>query len=313
MKVNGILFLVILSLLLLSAASCQHKDIECPGASENIYVVFEWNRAPAADVAGMTLWFYRQGGAGKVWRFDIAGRDGGEVELPSGTYSMLACNNDLPGIRFEDTDNAGAVHATARHRLADGIYANTGMLYSTFVNYVEVTPCGVRYITSSGLVKECGYGRVRCQPDSTATQYSVVLNHVTGIEGIRSVSAILEGVRASMYLENQCPSDTSVALWIDMALDSGGSMLSGRGCAFSSQDDAHYRLTLRALRTDGRSMEKSIELKPENINIVTQHNVIIIVDGVNIPNDGPSAGIGGIGADVEGWEIVNIYPEASFP
>ena len=250
MKVNSILLLVILSL---SAASCQHKDIECPGASENIYVVFEWNRAPAADVAGMTLWFYRQGPDAKVWRYDIAGHDGGGVELPSGTYSMIACNNDLPGIRFEDTDNVGAVHATARRRLADGIYANTGMLYSTFVNYVEVSPCGVRYITSSGVVKECGYGRVRCQPDSPSTQYSVVLNHVTGIEGVRSVSAILEGVRASMYLENQCPSDTSAALSIDMALDSDSSTLSGRGCAFSSQDDAHYRLTLRALRTDGRN------------------------------------------------------------
>lgn len=310
MKVNSILLLVILSL---SAASCQHKDIECPGASENIYVVFEWNRAPAADVAGMTLWFYRQGPDGKVWRFDIAGRDGGQVELPSGTYSMIACNNDLPGIRFEDTDNAAAVHATARRRLADGIYAGTGMLYSTYVNYVEVTPCGVRYITSSGVVKECGYGRVRCQPDSTSTQYSVVLNHVTGIEGVRSAAAILEGVRTSMYLENQCPSDTTAALSIDMSIDVGGFMLTGRGCAFSSQDDATYRMTLRVVRADGRNMEKSIELKPDNINIVTEHNVIIIVDGVGIPNDGPSAGIGGIGADVEGWEIVNIYPEVSFP
>lgn len=83
---------------IVTAASCEHKDIECPGATEDVHILFEWDKAADADVAGMTLFFYPQDAHGRIWRFDIAGRDGGHVELPPGRYSLTACNNDLPGI-----------------------------------------------------------------------------------------------------------------------------------------------------------------------------------------------------------------------
>lgn len=307
--------LFMLSLLLMAVAtSCRHKLIECPSAMEEMHVLFEWDRAEDADVAGMTLFFYPLSEHGSIWRFDIAGRDGGKVELPSGTYRMIACNNDLPGITLEDTGGFSSIRASARRYMDEGVYAGTGMLYDAVVSTLEVTPCGVRYVTSDGTVKECGRGLVRCRPDSLATEYSVMLTHVSGIERVRSATVILEGVRTSVFLDSGLPSASVASLAMNMSIDRQDAAVSGRGCAFAPSGfmEATYTLRLRIVRADGKTLQLPVEIKPEEINQITAHRVIITVDGIVIPDGGSSGDIGGIDAVVDGWEVIDIDVEPSF-
>lgn len=310
---RSIVRLVVVALpVIVTATSCEHKDIECPGATQDVHILFEWDKAADADVAGMTLFFYPQDAHGRIWRFDIAGRDGGHVELPPGMYSLTACNNDLPGITLEDTYSPSAIRATASRKVADGIYSGTGMLYGVTVSRLEVTPCGVRYVTGDGTVKECGRGLVRCRPDSMATEYTVRLGHVSGIGHIRSATAVLEGVRASMLLESARATGTSAALAMNMAVDRERSMLSGRGCAFAPPEPgaASYRLLLSVVRTDGKTVACRVEIKRGNLNFISRHRVIITADGVAVPDDGPGSGdIGGIDAAVDGWDVVETDVE----
>lgn len=308
-----IVSLVVVALtVIVTATSCEHKDIECPGASQDLHILFEWDKAAGARVAGMTLYFYPLENHGRIWRFDIAGRDGGHVEVPAGTYSLIACNNDLPGIILEDADSPATIRATARRQTGEGIYTSTGMLYGVAISRLEVTPCGVRYITEAGAVKECGRGLVRCHPDSMATDYTVRLGRISGMGRIRSASAVLEGVRTSMLLESGTPSATPAALAITMTADRQRDLLSGRGCAFAPPNGGaeSYRLSLRVVKTTGKTSTRTVEIKPENMNLLTAHNVIITVDGVVIPDDDSSSGdIGGIDADVDGWDVVEIDME----
>lgn len=314
MKACVKIIMTALSILALSsAASCSHKDIECPYGTQKIHIVFDWSHAPGADVTGMTLFFYSQEN-GAVRQFDIAGRDGGDVALPIGTYRMIACNNDLPGIMLEGTGNLSSIRAVAARRVSEGIYAGTGMLYSTTLNFIEVTPCGVRYTTPAGSERQCGRGMILCTPDSAATQYTVKFNHVSGIGSLRSSRAILEGVTTSMYLESQRPSDTPAAVAINMSENGDKTVLSGRGCAFAGPETgfSQYRLALQVTANDGRNLEKRMELEAGNINFLTRHNVIITVEGVHFPDGGSSEDVGGIGVDVEGWEVIDIDLEPSF-
>lgn len=308
MKACVKIIMTALSILALSsAASCSHKDIECPCGTQIIHIVFDWSHAPGADVTGMTLFFYSQEN-GAVRQFDIAGRDGGDVALPIGTYRMIACNNDLPGIMLEETGDPSSIRAAAARSVSEGIYAGTGMLYSTTLNFIEVTPCGVRYTTPQGLEQECGKGIIHCSPDSAATQYTVIFDHVSGIRKVRSSRAILEGVRTFMYLESQRPSDTSGAVAIDMSVKGDNTVFSGRGCAFAGPeaDFSQYRLSIQVTSNDGRRLEKRMELEAGNINFLSRRNVIITVEGVHFPDGGTSDDIGGIGVDVEGWEVIDI-------
>lgn len=295
--------------------SCEHKEIVCPVSGE-INVVFEWDHASDADVEGMTLLFYPLEGDGRTWRFDIAGKDGGPIMIPSGTYEMIAFNNDLPGIILGATESRSTLFASAR-RVADdkdcGIYASTGMLYCGEISRLELTPCGVRYVTASGTIKECGHRIVRCHPDSIATGYTVNLTRVTGMERIRSANVILRGIRSSILLESRLSSEIPAGLAIDMSRDTDNDTLSGQGYAFPPSDPmtAKYQLSLQMRLTDGKTVVREIDIKPENLNIITRHNVVITIDGIVIPDGDSSGDIGGIGAVVDGWEVIEIDLEPS--
>lgn len=296
--------------------SCEHKDIECPGSQE-INVSFDWENATDADVDGMTLFFYPLEENGHIWRFDIAGKDGGCVELPSGTYELITCNNDLSGIRFDDTGSPSTIYASAR-RLDTGdeidVYANSGMLYCGIINRLEVTPCGVRYISNSGELRECSRRVVRCRPDSVSTLYNLRFINVTGLESVRSAVVELEGVRSSILLESGCTSDIPVALSINMDISPSDATFSGSACAFAPCDlrSVSYRPKLKIVRMDGKAFARNIDVRPEDMNVIARHCVLITIRNMVIPDEGSPGDIGGIGAVVDGWEVIEIDLSPTF-
>lgn len=301
---------------LLATYSCGHKEIECPGAQE-INVSFNWKNAADADVDGMALFFYPLGENERVWRFDIAGKYGGPVKLPSGSYELIVCNNDLPGIRLGDTESPSSIYASARRLDTEteaDVYVNTGMLYCGKINRLEVTPCGVRYVSDSGEIKDCSRRIIRCLPDSAATLYSVKFINVSGLENVRTAVVELDGVRSSVLLGSGQTSDIPAALSINMVINQSDGALAGSACAFAPYDlmTASYGLKLRIVRTDGKVFARDIEIKPENVNVITRHNVVLMVSDITIPDEGVSGDIGGIDAIVDGWEVVVIDLKPTF-
>ena len=76
----GLLSVCVLAMALI-LQSCRHSAIICPdGGGRVIDVRFMWDDAPDAMPDGMTLYFFPVNSDGNIWRFDIAGRDGGKVE-----------------------------------------------------------------------------------------------------------------------------------------------------------------------------------------------------------------------------------------
>lgn len=300
---------VVLGLLLSAGmSSCAHKDIECPAGAAPIEILFEWDNARDADVAGMTLFFYPTDGKGQIWRFDIAGRDGGPVDIPPGTYRMVACNNDVAGLTLEDTGRASSIRAVAARQVADSVYAGTAMLYGAVVGRLEVTPCAVRYTTDSGRIKECGKRLVRCRPDSLATCYTIAVRKATGLESVRGVSAVLAPVSSGVFLESGINAGAIAALYMPLAADRQPNSLTGSTCApgRAAEDISAYRVSARIEKADGKIYERRIELEQGNVNIMSPHNVMIIIDDFNIPGDISSGDVGGIDAAVDGWSVVEI-------
>ena len=57
---------------------------------------------------------------------------------------------------------------------------------------------------------------------------------------------------------------------------------------------------------DGSIMAKQIEISPENLNVISQHSVVITVTDIELPDDSRPDDISGIEAGVDGWELINI-------
>lgn len=297
-------------LIMFMIVACSHKDILCPGDEPHgIEVRFEWDKAPSASPDGMTLYFFADMGKGRIWRFDISGRDGGSIELPVGQYHMLAFNNDRPDIIFTGTESYSAFKASLR---SDGdYYRSGGMLYGAKVDYVEVTPCGVTYLSDEGHIKNCNKGLIRCFPDSLTTMYTVIVKNIEGIERVKTAYARLNGIASELLLESNTPVNFPSDLMFKLSVQKDRQMFSGTAGAFAPGDrHKSYSLDIIVTRTDGKTFSKKFDVSNQVLNSPYRRTVIVTIDSISIPEgdipDNPGDDVGGIEVGVEGWNIIEI-------
>lgn len=108
--------LVLVLLLAGSFASCEYKDL-CYQHPHwvDIRVQFDWKNAPDANPEGMTVLFYNVDDPTVApVRFDLPGREGGNVSLLPGRYRALAYNYDTESILYRNTEVVSTFEAFTR-------------------------------------------------------------------------------------------------------------------------------------------------------------------------------------------------------
>lgn len=315
MKTSRINIFFIVAAILSSITACTHKEIMYPDSGMNeIKIKFMWDSVCSELPDGMTLYFFPLWSDGKIWRYDISGHEGGSVELPAGSYSMLAYNNDLPGITASGFTALDL--CTASVNIANGVASATGPLYSAAIESLEVTPCGVEYAECDGQHKVCPMGLVRCCPQPRYCNYTVIMKNVSGIEHVRKATVMLGGMAVDLNLASGETGDASVPLAIAMDQDKAVGGFSGSSTSFGlCRSDARINAILHVVRADGTVMEKTYDVTSQVVNAPDPRNVVVVIDNVDIPSTGgttPPAGDNvGIDVDVEGWIVINIDIETN--
>ncbi|MDE5692787.1 MAG: DUF5119 domain-containing protein [Duncaniella sp.] len=91
---------------------CHQKELVYPASTMiKVSVVFDWTYAPKASVDGMTVIFFPVGPEGSIWRYELPGQDGGDIEIPAGNYRMLAFNNDTKYILYNGISHLNTYNA----------------------------------------------------------------------------------------------------------------------------------------------------------------------------------------------------------
>lgn len=302
-----VLAAILVSLIL---QSCRHSAIICPeDGSRVVNVKFMWDEAEDAMPDGMTLYFFPVNSDGRIWRFDIAGRDGGKVELPYGSYRLLAFNNDLPRIDYSDTDSYDGFTANARFAGKTLVYA-PGLLYVGTVDFVDVTVCGVEYSDHDGCDKNCPQGLIRCYPKLESTLYNVIVRDIDGMSIVRSASATIDGIASAIKLVCNESTGYTVGEFLSLETLRPQSEMCGVTTGFGSiEGETEYWLTVTVTRTDGKSFAKRFDVSSQVLNSSNPRNVTIIVDGLKIPDDDlPPSSDEDVGIDVgiDGWHEIII-------
>lgn len=292
----------------LPLGGCTQKDLVFPGALCRVDVRFLWDRAPQASPEGMTLLFYPGEGGGEFWRFDIAGREGGMIEIPAGNYTMICVNNDLPGVMLAATPFSSA-SLSVREQPRSLTYASpSGMVYEGRVDGLEIDPGMVRYIDPGAGTVTSRESVVDCRPDSISTVYDLAVEEVTGLERVRSTEAVLEGCAAGVSLSSLMALTPSVAVPFTLDCDVASGRLTGSVTGFpSAPSSASYILTLRVAYPGGGIYEKSIDVTGQVLNSFSPHHVNLIIKELNLPDVSPGDGDQvGLNVDVDGWKVVEI-------
>lgn len=309
LQIRQLIIGIILIFLFLSFGSCTQKDLVFPNEGFcKIDIRFLWDRAQSASPEGMTLLFYPLEEGGEFWRFDIAGKNGGAVEIPEGSYTMIAINNDLPGISLTDMPYESA-SLTVKDEPRSLAYASpTGMVYEGRINNLKVTSKEVTYLSDEGITKASDIAVVDCYPDSISTGCHIIVDEITGMEYMKTAYAVLEGFASGVFLSSLTPMEPSVSVPFNLDANPDSASLVGFTTGFlSAPSSASYQLTLRAEYHNGGAYEKTYDVTDQVINYFYQHNVYIIIRGLTLPEE-PTIKPDevGIKVDVDGWRVVDI-------
>lgn len=280
--------------------ACCQKDLVYAGEPIKVMVQFDWQEATGADPEGMTLLFFPADKTSKLWRFDIPGREGGEIELLSGEYNVLAYNNDLPGISFTDIGNYDSYSATARSS-SDSTTSPTGMLYSAHLanayifNFNSTLPV------------------ITLTPDSISSVYHISLDSVNGTERIKTANAVIKGVARSVCLQLQHNSEETCSLSAPLHISQERqTILESTTTGFGIPDIPDPKITLEVIVTTSHGKySKSFDVTDQVMNCKHLKDVYINISGLDIPaadtpvdpDDNPDVGIS---VGVDGWQLIEI-------
>ena len=303
---------IILAVLLLGMlpglTSCRQKEILFPEAGMAVLDVrFGWPASLAEKPRGMTLWFFSLDDDGLIWRFDIAGPDGGPVELPYGEYTMISCRNDIAAIRITDISAPGSL--TASLEAADSIAPGITPLYRALAESISFTPSGLRW-TEGGVGSECPgiFPTLLCHPAKISTGYDIELRDIKGLERMQTARLRFHGVCRDLLLYDADSRGPILDYPADCRLSAAGASLVAAFESFGPLPDIDEgAVEVTVTLTNRRVYRKSFDVADQLANISDRFYVKIIIEGLSIPDGGdPPDDDVGMQVGVDGWTEINI-------
>lgn len=294
---------------LVCMCGCQ-KELVWPGGSvKTLHVAFMWEEdelESGKEPDGMMLYFFPLGETGQRWVFNIPSAEGGEVELPTGEYQVLARNADTRYIDYTHTDSYDSFAATTL--TASGATASIpDELYGAAIGRLRVTECGIEYLLPDGAEKSCGQYLMRMWPRRLTARYNVYAEECEGLSDVRSVRASLSGMACGCLLSAGDPLAPAVDMGFGMSVTSD-SEAQGSFLNFRAFPGDVQTLELTFTLADGRGVRWRTDVSDQIANSPTPGNVDIRVKGIIIPPEGedPIGGDTGLDVGVDGWDVVII-------
>lgn len=287
---------------------CEHKDLIYPIDTCQVRISFDWSKAPDAQTEGMTLMCYPCNSDTRTWRFDIAGHKGGYIELPPGEYKVLTVNNDLPGLRFINTNNINTFKAVSI-KLDSEDMMPTGMLYGTTIGTDYDPALSIPAFSGLWNSSQPEYN-LTLTPDSLCTVLHLEVSNLHNGRQIRSVSACLSGTPYSLLIQSDLPENPTMHTGFSLEPIVPDSSVDIHGYTSILGTPMHgvmYELMITAAMKNGAIYKKSFDVTNQLLNSPWPRNVFVTIDNIELPPDeSESIGSFELGADVDGWSNVLI-------
>lgn len=316
MNTRKLITMSALAAMSMSFTSCLHKDLCFDHTHRaDVYVDFDWQKAPDAAPTSMLTYFYPADGS--VLEYTFAGRDGGVVGLPIGnTYTAICINGDntyWAGMRnTEDPDNfelytkdaeqlesyglrtRGLPRATGAE--GERIAMTPGMIWSHRLDNVELPGDmeGEKHITFT--------------PEETVCHYTVDVYGIKNMQYIHgaSIDATISGM-AEGYLHGQrTTTDVPVTMPFTLKPDDATQSLHGEFLTFGecNTNKVDHHVTLYMYMSDGSKWYHTFDVTSQVTDAPDPTHVHIIISGLDLPK--PISEGGGFVPEVNEWNDINI-------
>lgn len=310
----------LLALLAMTLMSCNHKELcYLEVQKRKLMVEYDWSEAPEATPAGMCVFFYSLDNPGTYYRFDFDNREGGEIEIPAGKYTLITYNNDTEIVRFADTNTYSAHSAYTRTGdLLEPLYGNgvkssaaTDNGERVFITPDELWGCHAtdivideQGVTYTVLPYE-GMSRADCEDCSQITystqvitlyphdmlcHYDYEVRNVENAQNVSKISAALSGMASELNLSVESVDKEPVTLPVSGQANADTHKITGKFLTFGHSDDNSvlHKMTFFAVMKDGSKYRidniDKLNVTAQVDNAPDRRHVHIIIDGLKLPD-----------------------------
>lgn len=319
---RNILHLLTITLLLIVATSCNHKELSYDRAVE-VEVVFDWHNAPDATPASMSLYLFPTNG-GESLRYDFTDQKGGVIRVPFGRYEALCINSDAKNINLKNTERKNTFEVTtettpllkmapplnnhseepprAEGAEAERIATSPDMLYTDQAEEIVL-----KYVSEKQTIT--------LSPKVSVRTYSIEIRNAKNLKYVTRVSGSLSGLAGTLLpgAGMDIFTSESVTIPFDATIhdDEAGekSIIKGSLLTFGNSPETgkSQKLTLYAVLSDGSKWHYSYDVTEQIRTAPDSKNVHIILDKLPLPE--PVNNEGGLKPKVEPWNPVEINIE----
>ncbi|MDE7375931.1 MAG: DUF5119 domain-containing protein [Muribaculaceae bacterium] len=302
----------------LALTSCRHKDIDMePNNRCEIYVAFDWQKAPDANPTSMIAYFYPVNG-GEPLLYTFAGRDGGRIGIPYGGYAGIGINGDFSDWaatrHTEDPDHFEVYTRDAETMQAMGMPSRAVPRAAGAEDERMAKTPGMMWsgrrdgISIDGESDGNGVQTITFYPDEAVCYYTVDVLDIKHSDYLRGaeIDATLSGMAEGYLHGKRRSTDVSVTMPFTLKPGEGDTSLSGQFLTFGECDTAKrsHLLTVYVILTDGTKWYHAFDVTDQVTNAPDPRHVHIVVRGLDLPQ--PVSGGSGFRPDVNEWNDINI-------
>lgn len=295
-------------------SACDHKDLcYVHPHTAPVKVEFDWRHNGGSIPESMSVYAYPQDG-GEVLRFDVNGRNGGELVLPLGEYDFVCVNPTSEVVNYRGHEYIHTLEAytgeshplehlgntTLEAPRADGT-ENESVLHAPDVLWHNI----VRDLRFEDPKKT---HKVVMTPEDQLCNYSYEIRNVENLKYVQSACASLSGMAGSLYLNNNILGDEVSTVPFAARIE-GESTLTGNFRVFGySSDNTPHKLMVYTVLADGSGYYSQVDVTNQIHNATDKRNVHIVIDGLKLPKP-MASGDGGFQPSVTDWDEIEIEIE----
>lgn len=288
--------------------SCKHKDLCYENMfTANINVVFDWKKAPDADVETMRLYLFPLDG-GKPLPYEFTDIRGGKITVPVGRYRALCINSDTDSLLFRNIDAYDTFEAYA----PDG-----SMNVATYSAFQEGRAVSQRVGSSPDRFytdrMEDLYFKVSKEdqnvffyPDNLICRYRIEVRNVSNLQYVAPgfVTGGLSGMSEGVYVGQNKLKSESMVIPFEMTSD-GVSTLKTEFLTFGQHESTQtHKVAIYVVMPDGNDKLYVYDVTDQVHSAPNPRDVYIILDGLPLPK--PIVNGGGFQPSVDNWEDVEV-------
>lgn len=288
--------------------SCKHKDLCYVDVyASDVEVVFDWNKAPGAEVSSMRVFLYPAGG-GNVLTYEFANMTGGVVRIPVGTYRAICINSDTEAVLFKDTQLFDKFNiSTPSSPMDNRLYASLQSKFKTDPMSVQAASDDV-YADRLGAVTIESTGRnqsVVFYPEQVFCHYEIRIINVSNLNYVSSgtVTGGLSGVSKGMFVGSEQQNEEASIVPFDMN-PGDPSTLTTNFFTLGHPVGDEQKVGVKVSYGEGQEEYYLYDVADQIRNAKDKHHVVLTLDGMKLPK--PIYNGNGFKPAVEDWEDVHI-------